>query len=46
MTNRENCVKWIKDYFANNKDGAELEEVVEDNSNHFNFGYGYGCFYA
>lgn len=24
MTNRENCVKWIKDYFANNKDGKAI----------------------
>jgi NAD+ synthase len=24
MTNRENCVNWIKDYFANNKDGKAI----------------------
>ena len=32
--------------FVMNYYGAELTEVVEDNSNHFNFGYGYGCFYG
>ena len=32
--------------FVMNQYGAELEEVVEDNSNHFNFDYGYGCFYG
>ena len=31
--------------FVMNYYGAELTEVVEDNSNHFDFGYGYGCFY-
>ena len=30
--------------FVMNYYGAELTEVVEDNSNHFNFEYGYGCF--
>lgn len=34
---------WI---FVMNQYGAELEEIVEDNSNHFNFNYGYGCFYG
>lgn len=24
MTNRENCVNWIRDYFANNKDGKAI----------------------
>ncbi len=32
--------------FIMNHYGAELEEVVEDNSNHFDFDYGYGCFYG
>ena len=32
--------------FIMNYYGAELEEVVEDNSNHFDFDYGYGCFYG
>ena len=32
--------------FVMNQYGAELEEVVEDNSNHFDFDYGYGCFYG
>ena len=32
--------------FVMNYYGAELTEVVEDNSNHFDFGYGYGCFYG
>lgn len=32
--------------FVMNHYGAELEEVVEDNSNHFDFDYGYGCFYG
>ena len=32
--------------FIMNQYGAELEEVVEDNSNYFDFGYGYGCFYG
>lgn len=32
--------------FIMNQYGAELEEVVEDNSNHFDFDYGYGCFYG
>lgn len=32
--------------FVMNKYGAELEEVVEDNSNHFDFDYGCGCFYG
>ena len=31
--------------FVMNYYGAELTEVVEDNSNHFDFDYGYGCFY-
>jgi hypothetical protein len=31
--------------FVLNHYGAELTEVVEDNSNHFDFYYGYGCFY-
>lgn len=31
--------------FIMNYYGAELTEVVEDKSNHFDFGYGYGCFY-
>lgn len=26
--------------------GAELTEIIEDKSNHFDFDYGYGCFYA
>lgn len=32
--------------FVMNYYGAELTEVVEDHSNHFDFGYGYGCFYG
>lgn len=32
--------------FVMNQYGAELEEIVEDNSNHFDFDYGYGCFYG
>lgn len=32
--------------FIMNQYGAELKEVVEDNSNHFDFDYGYGCFYG
>lgn len=31
--------------FVMNYYGAELTEIVEDKSNHFDFGYGYGCFY-
>ena len=32
--------------FVMNYYGAELEEIVEDNSNHFDFDFGYGCFYG
>ena len=32
--------------FVMNYYGAELEELVEDNSNHFDFDFGYGCFYG
>lgn len=31
--------------FIMNYYGAELEELVEDTSNNFDFDYGYGCFY-
>lgn len=31
--------------FMLNYYGAELEEVEVEHSNHFDFGYGYGCFY-
>lgn len=30
--------------FVMNYYGAELEEIVEDTSNHFDFDFGYGCF--
>lgn len=32
--------------FVMNYYGAELEELVEDTSNHFDFDFGYGCFYG
>ena len=32
--------------FVMNYYGAELTEVVEDNSNHFDLDYGYGCFFC
>lgn len=31
--------------FVMNYYGAELEEIIEDTSNHFDFDFGYGCFY-
>ena len=32
--------------FVMNYYGAELEEIIEDTSNHFDFDFGYGCFYG
>ena len=32
--------------FVMNYYGAELEEIIEDTINHFDFDYGYGCFYG
>ena len=32
--------------FVMNYYGAELKEIIEDTSNHFDFDYGYGCFFG